>query len=210
MEWAVILGFLSKALDVLKKIDYRWLIIIFLILVILYLRECRSPETVYVDRYEYVTDTVVEIEPQPYPVEVYKPQYVYKDTGSTKFIYKDVDTMDVLKDYFTRKVVIDTILSDSNGLIVVSDVLHRNAIESRAKAITLNDRTIYVHTVEKYKPRLKVFAGFGLGYGWKDNNPSLSGNIMLLNKKDNAYQLDYDVLNHSVRFSMYWKIRLRN
>lgn len=202
MSWAVIL-------QVLSKIKWYWIVIIVLLAIVLIQRGCMKPDTVVEEHIIHSVDTLVVTDTVKYPVEVYKPYPVYKTDTSVVYVPLDVDTAYILKDYFTHNFYRDTILSDSNGLIVISDVIYQNAIEKRSKEITLYDRTIYVHIVDERKPVNKFFVGMNLGYGFKYDRPIFGAELLLVTKKDNAYSLGYDVFNNAVSGTMYWKIRLR-
>ena len=202
------LAIFTAILNVLKGMKWYWVVIIFLLAIILVQRAC-TPKPHNTETVVYQTDTIV-VRVNTVSIDtIYTPKPYYIDTGSTKYIVKDIDTAEILKDYFTGFFYQDTILNDSNGLIVISDVLYRNRIKSRKKYLKLSERTIYV---TKYVPedrKIKVFVGFGVGYGWKYYNPQLTADIMLLTKKDNAYSVKYDVFNNSINLTMYWKLRFR-
>ena len=205
MSWAIVL----QVLGVLKGIKWYWIVIVVLLAIILIQRGCMKPDTIVEERVVHSVDTVIEITPKPYPVEVYKPYPVYEVKDSLVFVPADVDTAFILKDYFRHNFYKDTILDDSNGFIVISDVLYQNSIESRSKSITMYDRTVYIHIVDERKPVNKIFAGLNLGYGFKYDRPIFGADVLLVTKKDNAYSLGYDVFNNAVSGTMYWKIRLR-
>ena len=204
MSWT----WLVPVLNLLKGVKWYWIVIIFLVIVILLQRACQ-PEPTREETIIYDTDTITITDTIERTIEIYRPEVVYQDTGSTKWLQHSVDTNAILKDYFTAFFYRDTIQDDSNALIVLSDVLYANRIKSRSKAITLYDKTIYVHTVEKYKPRVKIYVGFGVGYGWRYAKPSFTANLILATKSDAMYGVNYDFLNEAVNVSMYWKIRLR-
>jgi len=201
MSWAVILG-------VLAKIKWYWIVIVVLLAIILIQRGCMKPDTVIEERVVHSVDTLTVTDTVTYQVEVYKPYPVYKTDTSIVYVPLDVDTAYILKDYFTHNFYRDTILDDSNGFIVISDVIYRNGIEKRSKAITMYDRTIYVHIIDERKPINKIFVGMNLGYGFKYDRPIFGADVLLVTKKDNAYSLGYDVFNNAVSGTMYWKIRL--
>jgi len=186
-----------------------WIIIIVLIVLLVLQRECkRCPEVVPCPEIDttYLTDTVTYLD------TVYIPKHFIKyDTiEKTIFIPTDIDSMAIVKAYFDTYYVIDTIINDTNVFLVIRDKIGQNEIQERA----ILDLIIFPHNkfitkteIEPYKPKNKVFLGVGIGRSLDEFG--LSANVMLLNKKDNAYQLSYDVLNQDIYFTMFWKLKFR-
>ena len=166
---------------------------------IMFLRECSSPRVVT----NHTTDTVI------YRDSIYIPKLdtlyftdtIYKDSVISRIIEREkIDTVYIIREHFTYSTYKDTILNDSNGLIVISDTLYRNKIKSRYNQIKLYP--------QRFKPTLrnKLFLGFGVG-GWIDRF-SLQGSVGLLTKRDNLYTISYDPINKDVSLGMYWKLKI--
>jgi len=151
--------------------------------------------------YDTIHDTV------PYPVTRYVPKPVYKDTGSIKWKWHKVDTTAILKDYYSRHYYIDTLANDSIALIIIQDTVSRNRIISRQKRLTFYPRTIKETTIRKIPNRRKLFVGLSIGRNPKQF--ALSPSILYTSRKDNAYAFSYDVLNHDIYLSMYWKLKFK-
>jgi len=183
-----------------------WLIIGVLLIVIFLQRiwwPSKKPmiknETVTI--YDTIHDTV------PYPVIRYVPKPVFKDTGSIKWKWHKVDTSAILQDYFSKHYYIDTLANDSIALIIIRDTVSRNRIISRQKRLTFYPRTIKETTIRKIPNKRKLFVGLAIGRNPKQF--ALSPSILYTSRKDNAYAFSYDVLNHDIYLSMYWKIRFK-
>ncbi len=180
-----------------------WIIIATLLIVIFLQREClvtqshNSAETFY----DTIHDTL------PYPVIHYVPKLIYQDTGSTKWRWQKVDTTAILKDYFSRHYYADTLANDTNALIIVYDTISQNKIISRKPVIEIFTHLIKQTTIQKVPAMAKPMIYAGIGVGRNPNQFGLTGNVLYISRKDNAYSLSYDLLNHNLYFSMYWKIR---
>ncbi len=186
-----------------------WLIIIVLIVVIIFQREC-NPSIKYTDRnhnIEVVIDTIYDT------VEIHSIQYVpsisYIDTGSVVWKYHSIDTALILADYFTKYYYQDTLLNDTNALFIVSDTITQNRIVSRIPQLTIYPRLIKQTTFVKQvsQPNAKLFIGIGIGRNRAQF--ALAPSLMLITKKQTAYSLSYDLLNRDTYITMYWKLRFR-
>jgi len=205
---------------ILKYLDLKTLLIIVLAIIILILRSCTSTgdkkeDIIKVDGKKYI---VVKHEIDT----VYKPtiQTVYKD-GKT--IYRDtpvyinvptnVDTMSILKDYYTKVTYKDTLhLKDSLGYISVVDTIFNNKIlnrvwDSHVNKITINDK-IYL----KELPKTQLYFGGVLGFDKVDIVNFAGPSFILKTKKDHMYSLGIGYSNNktvSIQGGIYWKITLK-
>jgi hypothetical protein len=181
-----------------------WIIIIFLLSILLLQRECTpthsvSSPPVYI--YDTIYDTLI-IQPK-----AYVPKPVYRDTGSTKWRYHEIDTLKILQNYFSRQLYRDTIVNDSNALIVLNDTVSRNQIISRLPQITLYPQTIYRTQYLVIPQKSSLHIGFSVG-----KNPSqfsLASSVMFQSKKGNIYFASYDFISHDVYLGMSWKITFK-
>jgi hypothetical protein len=186
----------------MKKIP--WLIIVALLVMIFLQRECNHEtpgRTETVIRFDTIHDTV------PYPVIHYQPKLIYIDTGSVKWKLQPVDTPAILAAFFAKHFYKDTLLNDTNALIVVSDTISRNRIISRSPLLRIYPHIIrQTKYIEQKAPgRRKFFLGIGAGRNL--NRFGFSANILYLSKKEHGYSFSYDVLNKSFYVGMYWKIK---
>ncbi len=196
----------------MKNISY--VIILVLIVIILLQRMCTTnvdcPECVEFDTTEFIAtlpikykDTTVYV-PQPYPV------HHYNDTGSVVevVIPADIDSLEIATAYFSEWMLVDTILNDTNGLIVINDRISQNKIQERfiyPKIITPHFKI--VAKTKPYKERIKVFAGVGVNGNM--NKFGISASILINTKKDALYSIYYDVINKDIGLTMYWKLKFK-
>jgi len=184
----------------LKKI----LTILILIGVVFFVtKKCTPPEII--DNSTTVYDTIRDS--IPYAVPEYVPQLIYKDTGSTQWRDRLIDTAAILAEFFAKNFYRDTIVNDSTGLFVLEDTLHQNKIWSRKITGEAYSRTFYETTTitDPYIPKNKYF--FGIGAGGSLNKFDFSGDLMFQNKKDNVISLSYEVLSQEVWLKSFWKIK---
>ena len=216
----------------------RWkeLIILLLIGVIFLMRGCgtdfEDKEIVNVDGKDYElikqeTDTIyVEKEVQ---VTKYVPKYITKEIIKEVEIPVDVDSLAIIKDYFSKVTVTDTLNLDydfpkdvtdslgnkpasSLGYGILTDVISQNRIESREIDWFFKIPTVYNTTIVKELPKLEFYYGFGLGMDQTNGLNNFSGNLLVKTKKMNIYGLNIGMSNQLglykpfVGGSMYWKI----
>jgi hypothetical protein len=182
-----------------------WIIIVALLVIIFLQREC-THETPHSNQIITLYDTIHDT--LPYPVIHYIPKLIYRDTGSVKWQTQAVDTLAILSAYFVKHFYKDTLLNDTNALIVVSDTISRNRIISRSPLLRIYPHIIrQTTTITKKAPgRRKLFPGIGAGQSF--NHFGLSANMLYITKKEHAYSFSYDVLNKSFYVNMYWKIKI--
>ena len=182
-------------------------IIIATLLIVIFLQRAWLPSKEHLESTETIYDTIHDS--VPYPVKQYVPKPVYKDTGSTKWRSLKIDTLKILSEYYARHYYVDTLVNDSLVQIIVCDTISQNKIIFRKPLVKTFPVFIKETTIIKSNPilRRKVFAGIGIGRN--PNQFGLSANLLYQTKKDRAYNLSYDLLNHDIYFTMYWKIRFK-
>lgn len=152
-------------------------------------------ETVIEYRYDTIRDTVTN----------YQPVIRYQDTGSyhVKWKYKDVDTNQILREYFTRNFYIDTISKDSSYIAIIKDSVFRNQITWRHFSIEqFQKEKIITNTVTKI-PQQSVF--LGLGTGKFMDKVGLTGSLSY-QRSDMLYKVNYDVINNNFTISASYKL----
>lgn len=134
----------------------------------------------------------------------YVPRVIYRDTGSYLVRESIVDTSQVLRDFFTRYAIIDTIINDSNAKIIITDTLYKNMIISRNPVIRLYNRKIETQTISIIQSRRGLYAGvmacgnkhkLGLGVSFQYTTPGKS-----------SLGLSYDIINKQVFVSYSWHL----
>ena len=212
------------------------IIIISLVVIIALQRGCGTDygdkEIVKVDGKDYElikqeTDTIyVEKEVQ---VTKYVPKYITKEVIKEVEIPVDVDSLAIIKDYFSKVTVTDTLNLDydfpkevtdslgnkpasSLGYGILTEVISQNRIESREIDWFFKIPTVYNTTIVKELPKLEFYYGFGLGMDQTNGLGNFTGNLLVKTKKMNIYGLNIGMSNQLGQYkpfvggSMYWKI----
>ena len=216
----------------------RWkeLLILLLVGVIFLMRGCGTDygdkEIINVDGEDFELikkeiDTVfVEKEVK---VTKYVPKYITKEVIKEVEIPVDVDSLAIIKDYFSKVTVKDTLnltyefpteVTDSLGAKpdsslgfgILTDVISQNRIESREIDWFFKIPTVYNTTIVKELPKNEFYYGFGVGVDQTNGFGNLSVNGLLKTKKMNIYGLNIGLSNQAGEYkpfvgtSLYWKI----
>ena len=212
------------------------ILIVALIIIIVLQRGCSGDygdkEIVKVDGKDYELiekeiDTVfVEKEVQ---VTKYVPKYITKEVIKEVEIPVDVDSLAIIRDYFSKVTVTDTLnldydfpkevtdslgnkLPSSLGYGILTDIISQNRIESREIDWFSKIPTVYNTTIVKELPKLEFYYGFGVGMDQTNGLNNFSGNLLVKTKKMNVYGLNIGMSNQLGLYkpfiggSMYWKI----
>ena len=215
---------------------WREILILLLIGIILFLRGCGTDygdkEIVNIDGEDFELikkeiDTVyVEKEVK---VTKYVPKYITKEVIKEVEIPVDVDSLAIIKDYFSRVTVTDTLNLDydfpkevtdslgqkpasSLGFGILTDVISQNRIESREIDWFFKIPTVYNTTIVKELPKNEFYYGFGVGVDQTNGFGNFSLNGLLKTKKMNIYGLNLGLSNQAGQYkpfvgtSLYWKI----
>jgi len=194
--------------------NLKWITIGMLLLLLFLQRECHrcpdpEPEIVYKTKKVTIPGDSV-----PYEVEVPGPPVpVYRDTGSTQWKYHQVDTMAILSDYFATFFYADTISDDTSMVCIINDWITENKIKRRAIKF-MNLRPIVYKTIvtpveenEAERQRFKMFLGPTIGRSPEEFG--IGPSVMVITSRENAYALDYDMINKDIYLKYYWKIKLK-
>jgi len=215
---------------------WREILILLLLGIILFLRGCgedygdKTLVEVDGEQYELLeskTDTVfVEKEVK---VTKYVPKYITKEVIKEVEIPVDVDSLAIIKDYFSKVTVKDTlslaydfppVVTDSLGnkpsgdlgFGILTDIISQNRIESREIDWYFKIPTVYNTTIVKELPKNEFYIGFGTGIDQTNGLNNLSGNVLFKTKKLNIYGLNLGLSNQLGEYkpfvggSMYWKL----
>jgi translation initiation factor IF-1 len=152
------------------------------------------------------------------PVEIIEhrsKEQIYTFIHNYDTIPVDVDTAEILKDYFAKVVSIDTLqLKDSLGYVVVTDTVYKNRIDYRTYYGNINQKIIYDTTWLTPIPTPNLYFGITGGFT-KNQLPNTIGVSMLYQTpKEKIYGLGVGLQNGNVVYpyingSMYWKIKLK-
>jgi len=215
---------------------WREVVILLLLGIILFLRGCgedygdKTLVEVDGEQYELLeskTDTIyVEKEVK---VTKYVPKYITKEVIKEVEIPVDVDSLAIIKDYFSKVTVKDTlnlaydfpdVVTDSVGnkpsgdlgFGILTDIISQNRIESREIDWFFKIPTVYNTTIVKELPKNEFYIGFGTGIDQTNGLNNLSGNVLFKTKKLNIYGLNLGISNQLGEYkpfvggSMYWKL----
>jgi hypothetical protein len=132
-----------------------------------------------------------------------------------------IDTMALLKDYYSKVLYKDTlVLPDSLGIVALNDTISQNKILGRTFNASVKQRTIKETTIVKELPKTKIFYGLEGGFNKADVVSSVGAGVLINTKKDKIYQLGLGVNNKTtdgttgafspyIRGGVYWKIKLK-
>ena len=120
--------------------NIKTVLIVLLILVILFLSYCSSgpfqiPWKKWKNQPEGETPVVVRVETKwdtvTKEVPIYTPKWKVRTEYKDTFVYRDIDTLEILKDYFASYSYFDTLYNDSIT-IRISDTITQNKIKNRS------------------------------------------------------------------------------
>lgn len=143
-----------------------------------------TPDTVYIE-------TMIEI-------EKYIPVYQTVIDTFEVVNYIDVDTAEILKDYFRSYTYIDTLELDGLGYGYVTDVITKNRIDNRSVLLDYTIPTITNTIVTRPIPKNEFFIGPEFRAVWGELINSFGGSIILKSKRDYIYKLSTGVGNVQV------------
>lgn len=206
----------------MKNIDLKTLVILCLVVVILFMRMCSGGNVkqtgggkVKIDGKKYTivkhtTDTIYK----PVKQIVYrKGETIYVDRPIYVNVPSDVDTNEILKDYFATYRYVDTLeLNDNLGYIKVIDNISQNKIKNRVFESNVKEKIIRDSIFLKEDPKVQLFIGGVLGFD-KVTFVNFAGpSLVLKDKRDKLYSLGVGYNNSktiAIQGGIYWKIKLK-
>jgi len=189
--------------------DIKTLLIVVLVAIILLMRACSGKEGKGIAKNEpiTITQTVTKWDTVTIDSLVYIPKWKTKIETIHDTVPANIDTLDILKDYYTKYFYTDTLDLDSLGSIVINDTISRNSILFREIQpnifipTTTVTNTVFINNREFY-------VGFGLK-GRTDQINYLGGELLYRTKNKQVYGAGVG-LNQDFQpilgFSMYWKL----
>lgn len=209
--------------------NIKVIVIVLLIGIIVLIRACQPKsidETEYIriggKKYELlsktvdttyikVTDTITE----------YVPKYITRIETEFVEIPADIDTLEILKDYYTKYAVNDTIPVNEYGIGIITDTITQNKIISRRIEWDLDIPIVKETITVKQLPKNQLYIGAGVGFDKVIFVNQVNAGLLFKTKTDKIYGLNvgltntnFDLENNNgkltpyVGVSMYWKIRL--
>jgi hypothetical protein len=173
--------------------------------------------------YEVIKHEIDTIDIVKTKVVTKKGEDIYHETIVEKevIIPAVIDTMALLKDYYSKVLYKDTlVLPDSLGIVALNDTISQNKILGRTFNASVKQRTIKETTIVKELPKTKVFYGLEGGFNKADFISSVGAGVLINTKKDKIYQLGLGVNNQTtdgvnggfspyLRGGVYWKLKLK-
>lgn len=207
--------------------NFRNIVIVALIALVVLMRVFQPTPTDLKDyikiggkKYELLTkkvDTVLVTVHDTIPK--YVPKYI---KGKTEYVDvpANVDTLAILKDYYTKYSYKDTVAVSSYGNGVISDEVTQNKIVSRKIEWDLKIPIVKETITVKELPKNQIYIGGGVGLDKVNLFNQVSAGFLLKTKSDKIYGLSIGISNTNINSlqpeitpfiqgSLYWKIRLR-
>jgi hypothetical protein len=163
---------MKKNKSILDYLDFKSIIIICLIIVILLLKMCspkppvKPGDTIKVNGKKYVViHRTIDTQYIPKTKTVYKPgETIYVEKPIYIDVPSDVDTGAILKDYYAKRVYKDSIkLEDSLGTITLIDTIQENKIKGRWFKSNINQIVIKDSIIVEKPPVNQFYFGGVIG-----------------------------------------------
>ena len=179
-------------------------LIMALALVLLYQSQCSKkdpvePEVIVTIETKWDTVSVTQTE--------YVPKWKTKIVTEHDTIPQDIDTMDILRDYYARYFYTDTLNLDTLGYLVLNDTITKNSILNRSFTSKIQIPTTTI-TKEIYLNRREFYWGLGV-QGRTDQLNYVGGEFMYRTKNKQVYGLGLGInqdFQPVIGGRMYWKI----
>ncbi len=218
--------YLKTFFNYLFNSDIKILLIIILATVIFFMRACGGNDTTDVPTekvkvngktYEVLKHTRDTIYVPKYITITKKGEDIYHDTTIYVKVPMDVDTAQILKDFFAKNVYTDTLkLDDSLGLVTIRDTISQNKIVRRTFTAKINQKEITDTLILKQPNKAQVYVGVNAGVDKVVGINNVGGSILFKDKKDKIYQIGVGVVNRNngtltpyINGGLYWKIKLK-
>ena len=211
----------------LLKLDIKTIAIGVLIIIIILLRTCsgggggtdkKPTETVKIGgkKYEVIKrDTVVKEVPVIIQVPK-KGKDIYHDTTIYVPVKSNIDTAQIIKEFFAKNVYNDTLkLDDSLGFVAIKDTISQNKILSRIYNGVVFKKSTKETVYLKEPPKRQMYLGV---YGGADKVvfiKMIGIDLLYKDKKDKIYTIGVGVTNNGsttltpyIKAGLFFKIKL--
>lgn len=184
--------------------NIQTLLIIVLVVLLFLQRSCSSdpiPDTKIVTKIEVKYDTINTV------TKTYIPKWKTKIETIHDTFQADIDTLAILKDYYTKYYYSDTLKIDTVGYAIINDTITQNFIAARKIKTNILIPTTTI-TKEIYLNENEFYWGLGL-QGRTDQINYLGGELLFRNKKKQVYGLGIGVnqdFKPVLSGRMYWKL----
>ena len=206
-------------MKLLKQLDLKSLLIFALIIIILVMRMCSNPSVKPQDitkidgkKYEIVKRTVDTIKTQVKTIEYRPGEKIYVKDPIYVNVPADVDTAKILKDYYAKRIYLDTLkLKDDLGYVVVNDTISKNSIIGRTWNANVNKTLVKEQVIVKEPARNQLYLGVSAGFDNKNIVNYAGPSLIFKTKNDKIYSLGIGYSGDktvAVQGGIYWKIKL--
>jgi len=191
------------------------IIIMVLVVIIILMQQCSGPSidfNLFGKKDTPIEGTVItKIETKWDTVSVdsivYVPKYLTKTITEHDTIPADIDTLSILKDYYTKYFYSDIIDLDSLGTITIDDTISKNSIVWRKVKPSLYIPTTTI-TRDSLISKNEFYYGFGLA-GNREQFSYVGGELLYRSKRKKIIGAGIGInqnLQPNVSFRMMWKI----
>lgn len=210
---------MDKIKNFILGLDFKSILIIGLIILILLMRMCsggdqNSHPIIKVDgkKYELLKRTIDTVTVTKTKVEYRPGKTIFKDPPIYITPPTQIDSLAVVKEYYSKIVYKDTLnLDEDGGTIAITDTVSQNKIIGRLWKASIKQKTIHDVTIVKELPKTQVYIGGTAGFD-EDNIVNFVGpSLLLKTKQDHIYSLGVGYgtdKNVSIQAGIYWKIKL--
>ena len=232
---------MSIIFNILRKY-FKEVIIVGLVIVVLLMRSCgggtddtdRTIVEVDGKEFELVKQTIDTVFVEKIvEVPTYVPKYITKIKNVIVEIPADVDSLQIIKDYYTKYIVKDTLQltydfgseitidsignkpSSSLGFGVLTDTITQNKVISRDVVWNFQIPTIYNTTIVKELPKRVLYYGAGMAFDQTNAINQIKVGLLYKDKKDKMWGFDVGAINIDgnvtpyIGGSMYWKLSFK-
>jgi hypothetical protein len=202
-----------------KILDVRHFIILALIAALIFLKGDNRTLIKQVIK-EVPGETIHDTISQEVPMYI-EGEDIYHDTTIYVPTLVQVDTSEILKEFYAKMINIDTIkLNNNQGFVYLSDSISQNKIVSRNWSASLKPKIVREPAPLPPPVRNQMFLGVDGSWSQKDWINSLGMGLVLKTKKDQLYHVGIGVANRTtdgisgeftpyLNGGVYWKIKLK-
>ena len=200
-----------------KILDVRHFIILVLACALFFLRGDNNTITK-----EIVKEVPGEVIHDTIPVPEYiEGEIVYLDSIVYVPTLVQVDTAEILKDFYAKILYSDTIkLNNNQGFVYLSDSISKNNIVSRKWSASIKPKIVREPAPEPPKVRNQVYVGLNGAWSEKDWVNSIGTSVLFKTKDDKIFQVGVGVANRTcdgysgtfipyINGGVYWKIKFK-
>jgi hypothetical protein len=202
-----------------KILDVRHFIILALIAALFFLKGDNRTLIKQVIK-EVPGETIHDTISQEVPMYI-EGEDIYHDTTIYVPTLVQVDTSEILKEFYAKMINMDTIkLNNNQGFIYLSDSISQNKIVSRNWSSSIKPKIVREPAPLPPPIRNQIFLGVDGSWSQKDWVNSLGMGLILKTKKDHLYHVGLGVANRTtdgisgeftpyLNGGVYWKIKLK-